>query len=105
MRALATCLLVFALGCSVKEIDVPATLGLHRDNNPQAKVPKGALRLASNVVAQRLGMVESRPGFEKSSYSSGTISAKKLLRGVRTGRSYRSTTTAKPRGGTRSPRR
>lgn len=55
-------------------IEVPATLGLHRDNNPQAKVPQGALRVASNIVCQRLGMVEPRPGFVRSPYSDSELS-------------------------------
>lgn len=38
--------------------------GLYTDPNPLSKVPKGALRIADNIVVRQADIAEPRPGFE-----------------------------------------
>lgn len=44
-------------------------VGLYTDPNPHGGAPKGALRVAQSVVLRRDGLLEPRPGFERSSAS------------------------------------
>lgn len=83
MRAIATCLLLLA-ACGAGEpvstmLKVPQVFGLRRDANPQAKIPPGATRIAANCAAKRVGLLESRPGFVKSSNTHATIKPNRLL--------------------------
>lgn len=80
MRWLVTCLLILAAcGGDVKALQVPQVYGLRRDANPQAKVPLGGTRIAANCVVKRVGLIESRPGFKKSSNTHATIKPNRLL--------------------------
>ena len=73
MHKLWVCILV--TGCAMShEVSVGQEIelrpvGLYTDPNPHGAVPKGALKTAKNVVLRRDGLLEPRPGFERSSAS------------------------------------
>lgn len=90
MRAILTCALLLA-GCYVATVDAPdgggmalikqyPVRGLYTDPNSNGVVvPKGALKVASNVVIERKGLAQARPGFAKSANSDGSVTAARLI--------------------------
>lgn len=41
--------------------------GLHSDPNPESQAPQGGLEVGENIIIQRAGMIEPRPGFSQDS--------------------------------------